>query len=151
MSEISREEAESFVRAVVQLASMADRVLPHRSSPLTDRLSAHLGGVGKDVSSTSMTLPVIERVNVQLALNAFRAEATRFDVIGLQSDIGHYSGVSLPGMVTGSWHGPGESARQYVSVEVDVDETIDCLRSGLILTAFKDAPVIALLYVSEHG
>lgn len=67
MSEISREEAEAFVRAVVQLASMADRVLPHQSSPLTARLAAHLGGVGEDVSSTSMSLPVIERVNVQLA------------------------------------------------------------------------------------
>ena len=151
MSEISREEAEAFVRAVVQLASMADRVLPHQGSPLTARLAAHLGGVGEDVSSTSMSVPVIERVNVQLALDAYRDEADGFDVIGLQSDIGHYGGVSLPGMVTGSWHGPGESARQYVSVDVDVDETIDCLRSGLILTDFAGAAVIALVYASERG
>jgi hypothetical protein len=36
--------------------------------------------------------------------------------------------VSLTGFVTGAWHGPGEAARQYVSVDVDVDETLDCLR-----------------------
>lgn len=151
MSEITREEAESFVRAVVQLASMADRVLPRQVSPLAARLSAHLGGVGDDLSSTSMSLPVLERVNVQLGLDAYQREVDRFDVIGVQSDIGNYSGLSLPGMVTGAWHGPGESARQYVSVDVDVDDTIDCLRSGVILTEFDDAPVIALVYASDRG
>jgi hypothetical protein len=137
MADLSREEAESFVRAVVDLASMADRALPTRISPLTARLSEHLGGVRDDVSSTSMSLPAIERVNVQLALNAYAAGTDRFEVIGLQSDLGNYGGVSLPGLITGSWHGPGEAARrQYVSVDVDVDETIDCLRSGLVLTEF---------------
>ncbi len=104
MTELSRDEAEAMVRAVVQLASMADRVLPTVSSPLTSRLSEHLGGVGGDVSSTSMSVPVVERVNVQLALNAYAGSADRYDVIGLQSDIGNYGGVSLTGMVTGSWH-----------------------------------------------
>jgi len=150
MVELSRDEAEAFVRAVVQLASMADRVLPQRSSPLVTRLSEHLGGVGDDVSSTSMSVPVIERVNVQLALNAYAESAERFDVIGLQSDIGNYGGVSLPGMLTGAWHGPGEAARQYVAVDVDVDETIDCLRSGLVLTDAEGSPVIALVYSSEN-
>ncbi len=150
MVELSRDEAEAFVRAVVQLASMADRVLPQRSSPLVTRLSEHLGGVGDDVSSTSMSVPVIERVNVQLALNAYAESAERFDVIGLQSDIGNYGGVSLPGMLTGAWHGPGEAARQYVAVDVDVDETIDCLRSGLVLTDADGSPVIALVYSSEN-
>ena len=136
MAELSREEAEAPVKAVVQLASMADRVLPPRSSPLTARLLEYLGGVGDDVSSTSMSVPVIERVNVQLALNAYAAATDRFDVIGLQSDIGNYGGVSLPGLITGSWHGPGEAARQYVSVDVDVDETIDCLRSASACARF---------------
>jgi hypothetical protein len=35
-------------------------------------------------------------------------------------------------------------------VEVDFDETIDCLRSGLILTDFEGAPVVALVYGSEQ-
>lgn len=150
MADLSREEAESFVSAVVQLASMADRALPTRTSPLTARLSEHLGGVRDDVSSTSMSLPAIERVNVQLALNAYAAGTDRFEVIGLQSDLGNYGGVSLPGLITGSWHGPGEAARQYVSVDVDVDETIDCLRSGLLLTEFAGSPVVVLVYASEQ-
>ena len=150
MTELSREEAEAFVRAVVQLASMADRLLPRSGSSLVTRLSEHLGGIGDDVSSTSMSVPVIERVNVQLALNAYQQTTDHFDVIGLQSDIGNYGGVSLTGMATGSWHGPGAAARQYITVDVDVDETIDCLRSGLVLTEFEGSPVVALIYASEQ-
>lgn len=52
MTEISREEAETFVRAVVQLASMADRVLPATNSRLADRLATHLGGAGGFVTWT---------------------------------------------------------------------------------------------------
>ncbi|MEO1059515.1 MAG: hypothetical protein AAFY28_21630 [Actinomycetota bacterium] len=64
MAELSQEQAEEFVGAVVQLASMADRVLPKRASPLTQRLRDHLGDdVGDDVSSTSINVPVIERAN----------------------------------------------------------------------------------------
>lgn len=105
MTELSRDEAEALVRAVVQLAGTAHRVLPQRSSPLTARLSAHLGTVEAEVSSTSMSVPIIERVNVQLALNAYAETAGTFQVIGLQNDIGNYGGVSLTGMITGSWHG----------------------------------------------
>jgi hypothetical protein len=129
MSELSRDEAESFVKAVVQLASMADRVLPPRSSPLTARLVEHLGGVADDVSSTSMSVPVIERVNVQLALDAYAAATDRFDVIGLQSDIGNYGGVSLAGLITGSWHGPGEAARQYGASSTSTVERTNRCRS----------------------
>lgn len=150
MTELSHEEAAGLVRSIVQLASMADRVLPPRSSPLSARLVEHLGGVGEDVSSTSMSVPVIERVNVQLAFNAYQNATDQFDVIGLQSDIGNYGGVSLPGLITGSWHGPGEAARQFVSVDVDVDETIDCLRSGVVLTRFSRSPVAVLMYASEQ-
>ncbi len=150
MTELSREEAEAFVRAVVQLTSMADRVLPLSGSPLASRLSEHLGFIGDDVSSTSVSVPVIERVNVQLALNAYEQTADRFEVIGLQSDIVNYGGVSLTAMATGSWHGPGAAARQYIAADVDVDETLDCLRAGLVLTEFEGSPVVALIYASEQ-
>ncbi|MEM9515776.1 MAG: ATP-binding protein [Actinomycetota bacterium] len=151
MAELSQDQAEQFVGAVVQLASMADRVLPKHESTLTRRLREHLGDISDDVSSTSISVPVIERVNVQLALDAYQRDVERFDVIGLQGDIGNYSGISLTGMVAGEWRGPSETARQYISVDVDADERIDCLRAGLILTHFDGSPVAALLYGSERG
>ncbi len=151
MTELSREEAERFVEAVVQVASMADRVLPKRSTPLARRLSEHLGGVADDVSTTSMSTPIVERVNVQLALNAYAETVDRFEVIGLQSDIMNYGGASLAAMLTGAWNGPGEAARQYVALGVDVDETIDCLHAGLILTDIDGSPIVALVYGREMG
>ncbi len=69
------------------------------------------------------------------------------EVIGLHSEIA-YGGVSLPGLVTGSWQGPDEAARQYIAVDVGVDETLDCLRTGLMLTDHDGTPVIALVYSS---
>ena len=150
MTELTRDDAEAFVTAIVDLASMADRVLPKRSTPLAARLTAHLGELGDDISSTASSWPVMERVNVQLALNAYEAAVDSFDVVGLQSDIGNYGGVSLTGLLTGSWHGPGEAGRQYVSVDVDVGKTVDCLRAGLILTEFEGTPIAVLIYVSEH-
>lgn len=150
MTELSREQAEAFVSAVSQLAAMADRALPRRRSPLTARLVEHLGGVADDVSSTSMSVPSVEHVNVQLALDAHAAAVDRFDVIGLPGDTGNYGGVSLTGLVTDSWHGPEEAARQYVSVQIDVDERIDCLRAGLVLTEFAGSPIVVLMYPTEH-
>lgn len=150
MTELSRADAEAFVRAVVEITQMADRAIAPRRSPLTDRLVAHLGELGADLATTSITVPIVERVNVQLALDAYAAEVERFEVIGLQSDIGNYGGLSLGAMATGAWHGPGESTRQYVSAEIGVGETIDCLRTGLLLTEFDGAPVAALLASTDH-
>lgn len=78
MTELSRDEAAALVSAVAQLATLAERVLPKVSPPLTARLVAHLGDIGEDVSSTSMSVPVAERVNVQLALDAYEQAADRF-------------------------------------------------------------------------
>lgn len=150
MADLSRDEMESLVRAVVDLASMADRALPKRAAPLAARLTEHLGPVDADLPSTSMSLPELERVNVQLALDAYAEQAGGFTVIGMPPDIGNYGGVSLTAMVHGEWHGPGESSRQYVTVDLDVDRTIQCLRAGLILTEFEGVPVAALVYPSER-
>lgn len=151
MSELSREEAEAFVKAVVDLAAMADRALPRRTSPLRDRLVAHLGDIGGDLSSTAATWPAVEQVNLQLALNAYEREDSPLDVVGMSANLGNYGDISLTSIITGEWHGPGESARHYAAVEIDVDETIDCLKAGLFLTAFDGTPVVALMYTSDHG
>ncbi|MET0459589.1 MAG: ATP-binding protein [Ilumatobacteraceae bacterium] len=150
MPELSLDDARALVGAIVDLSHMADRAIPPRTSPLAARLQAHLA-IGTDaISSTSATLPLMERVNVQLALDAYERDAAVWEVIGLTTDIGNYGGVSLPGMVSGSWQGPGESSRQYEAVEVDVDETLACLKSGIVLTEHDGVPVAVLLYVADR-
>lgn len=76
-----------------------------------------------------MSVPVVECVNVQLALNAYAPSAGRYDFVDLQSDIGNYGGVSLTAMVTRAWNGPGEAARQYIAVDVGADGFLARLRA----------------------
>ena len=149
MSELPVEDAQALVRAMVGLASMADRVLTPRVAPLTERLRAHLG-VGDDAPNTSTTFEVIERANLQLALDEHRASGVVWDEIGLPSDIGNYHGVSLPMLVAGDWQGPGTTAVQFASVEVSATETIRCLRAGVICTEFGGQPVALMVYTREH-
>jgi hypothetical protein len=150
MAELSFDDAQTLVRALAELNKMADRVLPHRSSPLTARLRQHLGSDGGSLASTSIKLPGIERVNVQLAFNAYQQATGTWDVIGLQSDVANYSGVSLPSIVSGAWYGPGEVARQFEEFEVDVDETLPCLQAGIVLTEFEGDPVASLMMLAER-
>ena len=149
MSELAVEDAQALVRAIVGLASMADRVLTPRVAPLTARLRAHLG-VGDDAPNTSVIFEVIERANLQLALDEHRASGVVWDEIGLPPDIGNYHGVSLPMLVAGNWQGPGTTAVQFASVEVSATETIRCLRAGVICTEFDGQPVALLVYTAER-
>lgn len=151
LGELSREEATTLVAALRDLAAMADRALPR--SNLSSRLREHLG-VGDDVDhvpNTAASFPLIERANLQLALDALRAHAAVWEEIGLAPDIGNYGGASLVGMVAGTWHGPGATGRQYVEAEVDAEETIDCLAAGVVLTRFEDTPIALMLYASDRG
>ncbi len=153
VNDLPVDDAQQLIRAIVELASMADRVVPRRSSPLAARLQAHLGiGVQVDDSmpNTSVTLDPIEHANLQLALNDVRAHAVSYDEFGLTPDIGQYGGVSLPSLIDGSWQGPGETARQFVSIEVSATESIRCLRAGVALTEFDGAPVAAMVYLTER-
>jgi cell division protease FtsH len=152
MSELSREEATTLVSALRDLSVMADRALPQQGT-FIDRIRTHLGvdGDADQVPNTTATFSLVERASVQLALDALRSTTPMWEEIGLAPDIGNYSGVSLVGMVAGTWHGPGASGRQYVEADVDVDETIDCLAAGVILTRFEDVPVALLLHANQHG
>jgi hypothetical protein len=147
------DDAQQLIRAIVDLTSMADRVLPTRSSPLTVRLRAHLGigGEADDlVPNTSVTFDPIEHANLQLALNHERDTAAQYDEFGLAPDIGQYGGVSLASLMAGSWQGPGETARQFVSIEISATASIRCLRAGLVLTDFGGSPVAAMLYLTDR-
>ncbi len=148
MAELPVDDAQQLVKAVVDLARMADRVLPRVGSKLTERLQDHLG-VSETVPNTSTTFEMIERANLQVALDA-HAEHAPFEAVGLSPDIGNYGGVSLPTLVDGNWHGPPEAALQYVSVDLGHGESIKCLRSAVVLTHFEGGPIAAMIYQSER-
>lgn len=153
VTELPLEDAQSLVRAVVALTAMAQRALPARNDDLVARLRDHLGVDGNDadgaVPNTSMTLPVIDRPNLQRALDALAAGSDRWEVLGLNSDVGHYNGLSLPSMVAGTWDGPGLSARQYEAVEIGIGETMPCLKAGIVLTEHEGSALAALVYIAS--
>ena len=133
----------------MHLASMADRILPRQSSPLTAKLQAHLGELDA-VPNTSTELEPIEHANLQLALNTLQADAGAWEELGLSSDLANYGGVSLPLLIAGGWRGPGETARQFVDVRISATESIKCLRAGLVLTEHDGVAVVAMLYSDQH-
>lgn len=148
--ELSTDEAKALVAAIVQLSQMAGRVLPEMQHPLVARVQAHLGGPMSVVPNSSLILPPIEHANLQVAMNVLEAAADSWEVIGLQSDISNYGGVSLPSLVAGQWHGPEEAARQYVAVDVGTDEPLRCLRAGITLMSFDGEPIAVMSYLSHR-
>lgn len=146
---MSVDDATALVHAVVRLAQMADRVLPLRADGFADALRSHLGTTDS-VPNTSATFDPIERANLQIALDAVRADADHWAEHGLTPDIGQYGGVSLPSLISGTFHGPGESSRQFVTVEIGPGESITCLRAGVIATRHEGVPVAVMLYESER-
>jgi len=150
MSELSHEEASALVRAIVELSQMANRVLQPFRHPLTTRLQAHFGDAHDTVQNSSLTLPPIERANFQMAMDALEVESSSWEVIGLQSDIGNYGGISLPGLIAGDWHGPGTAACQYVSVDVGPGETLRCLAAGIVMLRWHDQPLAVMSYVVQR-
>jgi len=85
---ISAEDARALIQAIASLAQMADRALPARVDPLTARLANHLGPIDGTVANTSTTFGLFERVNLQLAMNAYSDEVAAFELVGLPADIG---------------------------------------------------------------
>jgi len=148
--ELSTDDAKSLVSAIVQLTHMAGRVLPEMQHPLVARVQAHLGGPMPVVPNSSLSLPPMEHPNLQLAMNVLEAAADTWEVIGLQSDIGNYGGLSLPSLAAGQWHGPPEAARQYAAVDIGLAEPLPCLRAGIVLTTFEGEPVAIMSYIGQR-
>ena len=121
-----------------------------RSSELGTRLQRHLGVASDAVSSTSVSLPVHERVNLQRALDVHQQGVDRWEVIGLQSDIGNYGGVSLPGMAAGQWARTRRNRAPVRAVDVDIGRTVAVLACRLVLTEHDGEPVAVLLYLNEQ-
>jgi hypothetical protein len=42
-------------------------------------------------------------------------------------------------------------AKDWFDADIDVDETVDCLAAGVILTRFEDVPIALLLYATDRG
>jgi ATPase family associated with various cellular activities (AAA) len=148
MPELPIDDAKSLIQAIADLARMADRALPATATKLTQRVRDHLGHVDV-VPNTSVALDPIERANVQLALDEVRETSAIWEEFGLAPDIGNWGG-TFPSLIAGTWQGPGETGRQFISVAVSATETVSCLRAGIILCTSDDAPVAVMIYQTQR-
>lgn len=147
---------QQLARALVDLIEWAQTfTLAESDDPLGDRLRAHFGRELKGLPVVSRALPGYQRVNFQIAIDAFLAGPRReAELIGLPMMHGYRMG--LAELAKGSRRGPWVSeAGEPGPVEyepVDVGERrIMCVATGLWLIADGDERTLLMLRREDHG
>ncbi|WP_298805435.1 ATP-binding protein [uncultured Pseudokineococcus sp.] len=102
LSPEERAEVRSLARALDRLADWAGaQAQQARRSPVTERLQAHVPAEGRARSVVTRQLPVFQHVNVQVALDAWCAEAGREVAVEGVAMPPHYGGVVLHQLLHG--------------------------------------------------
>ncbi len=142
----------AFARAWTALAERVHQLVPS-SDQLADRVRGHLGVDPADLPSVGEHLPIVERPNLQLALDRLVADQPDAEVIGLSPELAHYGGFSLAAMLAGRFRGPSEPVPpSYDQVPVGVDRNLRCVAAGLWLVRHDGEPVIIGVVPREgHG
>lgn len=118
-----------------------------QESELVTRVRAHLGTDPRELPSTSLELPITERPNVQLALDAVLPEA---EVLGVST--GH-PGVLMVGL-SGLLGGPSPMGAvelgpvSYSDVQLGDGRAVRCISTGLVLAHYDGSPLVLLVFES---
>lgn len=141
-----------FARSFEAFLDRFREALPPPSSTLRHLVADHLGVDPSGLPSYTERLDPSEHANLQLALDALLSPLSGWSLIGLPAELHHFSDFSLASILGGRFHGPAEPcAPEFVRVPVDVDRTHPCLRLGVYLLTFGEAPLVALVGFSEGG
>jgi hypothetical protein len=142
-----------FARSFELFLDRFREVLPPSASALRTLATDHLGADPSGLPAFTERLDPSEHANLQLALDAFLSTQTGWSLVGLPSELHHFGGFSLASILAGRFHGPAEPcAPEFVRVPIDVDQTHPCLRLGVYLLTYDEAPLIVLVGFSEgHG
>jgi cell division protease FtsH len=133
-----------FVEQFHRLVEMAHERLPpaERPSPLADRLTVHLGGPARELPVVTEAYPPYDHANLQLALDAWRAEHGAGELVGISGHAREHH--SFTELLTG--YGPFRlGAVDYTRVPVGVDTELTCVRFGLYLLSDGGTPLAVLL------
>ncbi len=128
--------------ALQSLARWAEANAPAPASPLAERLRAHLGADPAELPVVSEALSPFDRVNLQLALDAWAARPGRTsDVIGLSVERGYRYGLAelLRPEGLGPLLRPGPV--EHKSVEVG-DRSVVVVESALFLLTDGERPLL---------
>jgi hypothetical protein len=150
---------EELARALRDLSAWAAAHTPAEESPLRARLRDHLGTDPAELPVVSKEIPVWERANLQVALDAYLAEDGRtHEYVGLSAQRGWHMGLAElaqrpqrhGGVVLG--FGPQAGPQEHVTVQVG-ERTIVCVAAGLFLIRAGEKPLIVSVRAAEehHG
>ena len=155
---VGRDDAVEFARALIGSLDYIRGALPSPEGGVGARLAAHLGMDAASLPGVVERFDASERVNVQVALDELqaerseRSERTTWELIGLQADIGNFSGFSITGLAGGRFGGHivGQPV-EYVQLPTAVDQYLKCFRAGLILTEHNAVPIGVLVFQIDRG
>ncbi|MEM9606546.1 MAG: ATP-binding protein [Actinomycetota bacterium] len=116
-------------------------------------MSAHLGLDAGTVPLVGEDVPSVDRVNVQLALDAFMEGQPEPVVLGISPEIARYGGFSVSALLGARFRGPSDVVPPtYEDLAAGVDRTVRCVVSGVWLLHMDDVPVAVVVLVDErHG
>lgn len=135
---------EDFMLAMNALATRGD-------SELAIRVREHLQADARELPTTTIELPVTERANLQLGLDAALPDA---EVLGFSARALGYMPVGFAELVSGHTLGGAlvMGPPKYVSEEVGDGRVVRCVANGIFLARLGDEPVALMLTpAGEHG
>jgi cell division protease FtsH len=138
----------ALAAALQKLSEFASNHAPPQQSPLIDRIVGHIGESAADLPVMSDSHPVVERPNLQLALNAWATGGGRsIEVVGLSSPNRGHEMIELANVVTGRHWGPPlvPGPPSYAQVAIGPNGTLSCLTLALVLVTDGDDHLVALL------
>lgn len=139
--------AELFRRFMEAMTAHRQR----RDSPLRDLVREHLGVDPAGLPLLAERFATVEHPNLQLALDSLLGADPAQSVVGLPTELRHYGGFSLAGVLGGRFHGPADpSPIEYVNVAVDVDQALPCAQLAVYLLRIDGVPVVVFLLLGDE-
>lgn len=140
-----------LARAIQRLVEWAEEHAPRQESPVAARVREHLGADPGDMPIVSEAISPFDRVNLQLALDAWtRQPGRQTEVIGLSVERGYRFGVAEVVQTETAWGGgsrPGPVEHKTVQVG---DRTVVVVESALFLLRDGDRALVLNLRSNDH-
>jgi ATPase family associated with various cellular activities (AAA) len=142
---------ERFAEAFDRLTEWAAGAARRGRSPFKERLTEHFGADPGTFPLTSESIAGYDLPNLQLALDAYLAEAGRqHSLIGFGGAV-HHMELSLAGLVHEYGFGLAEGPVRRTVVPLERDRTVTCVTIGLFLISEGEDRLAALVLQGRHG